>query len=138
MDSRGEIITRVERRRQWSVEQKLRILTESLQPGATISAVADRNGITRGQLYAWKKLAQQGGLPGVSLSTEAKPLFVPVRIETGPASSLTGSMPASAGPEGQPSVIEIALRNGRIVRVREGIEPVKLARLITALDGTGS
>ena len=139
MDRLGEIISRVERRRRWSAEQKLKILTKSLQPGATVSAVADRNGISRSQLYAWKKLALEGGIPGVSVRGEPKPLFVPVRIETVPASP-AGSLAASAPacPQRQPSVIEIALRNGRVVRVAEGIDPVKLARLVAALDGTRS
>ena len=114
-------------------------LDGSLQPGATVSAVADRNGISRSQLYAWKKLALEGGIPGVSVRGEPKPLFVPVRIETVPASP-AGPLAASAPacPQRQPSVIEIALRNGRVVRVAEGIDPVKLARLVAALDGTRS
>jgi transposase len=44
---RGEVISRVERRRQWTSEQKIKILTDALEPGATVSAVADRNGISR-------------------------------------------------------------------------------------------
>ena len=35
MDKLGEIISRVERRRKWTPEQKVKILTEVLQPGAT-------------------------------------------------------------------------------------------------------
>lgn len=46
---RGEIISRVERRRRWSSEQKVKILSEALEPGATVSAVADRNGVSRSQ-----------------------------------------------------------------------------------------
>ena len=42
MDKLGEIISRVERRRKWTAEQKVKILTEVLKPGATVSAVADR------------------------------------------------------------------------------------------------
>jgi len=58
MDKLGEIISRVERRRKWTAEQKVKILTEVLKPGTRVSAVADRNGIRRSQLYAWKKLPQ--------------------------------------------------------------------------------
>jgi transposase-like protein len=43
--------------------EKLRILTEALQRGATVCAVAD-NSISRSQLYAWKKLAREGRVPG--------------------------------------------------------------------------
>src|SRR6516165_476179 len=34
--------------------------------------------------------------------------------------------------------LEVALKIGRIVRVDEEFEPVRLARLVTALDGTPS
>ena len=81
MDKVGEIISRVERRRKWTPERKVEILTEALEPGATVSAVAGRNGISRSQLYAWIRLAQCGAIPGISLNGQEKPLFVPVRIE---------------------------------------------------------
>jgi transposase len=137
MDRAGEIISRVERRRQWTPEQKVKILTEALEPGATISAVADRNGISRSQLYAWIKLARAGGIPGISLNGPQKPMFVPVRIEAAPPLPT----PAMATPAAHPqrsSVVEIALTNGRIVRADEGIEPIRLARLVAALEATRS
>ena len=56
-------------------------MTEALEPGATVSVVADRNGISRSQVYAWKRLAQRGGIPGISLNGLAMPSFAPVRIE---------------------------------------------------------
>jgi transposase len=138
MDKLGEIISRVERRRKWTAEQKVKILTEVLKPGATVSAVADRNGISRSQLYAWKKLAQQGGIPGISLSGEQKPLFAPVRIETMPTVPATAIAAPVAQPQRRGGAIEIALTNGRIMRVEEGIDPIKLGRLVAALDGARS
>jgi transposase-like protein len=51
MDRVSEIISRVERRRKWTAEQKVKILAEALEPGATVSAVAQRNGVSRRQLY---------------------------------------------------------------------------------------
>src|SRR5262245_47474452 len=77
----GEIISRVKRRRKWSAEEKVKILTEALEPGGTLSAVADRHGISRSQLYAWMRLAREGGIPGISMNGPQKPLFAPVRIE---------------------------------------------------------
>ena len=135
---RGEIISRVERRRRWGSEQKVKILTEALEPGATVSAVADRNGISRSQVYAWKRLAQRGGIPGISLNGPQKQLFAPVRIEAMPATPAGAiGVPVTAYPR-RPGAIEVALTNGRIVRVDEGIEPAMLARLVAALDGARS
>ena len=137
MDKLGEIISRVERRRKWTAEQKVKILTEVLK-GATVSAVADRNGISRSQLYAWKKLAQRGDIAGISLTEQPKSTFAPVRIEAAPPFPA----PAVAAPPAQlqrrPGAIEIALTNGRIVRADAEIDPVRLARLVAALDGTRS
>ena len=44
MDGVVEIITGRERRRRWSVEEKLRIVAETQAVGAQVSAVAARNG----------------------------------------------------------------------------------------------
>ena len=136
MDKLGEIISRVERRRKWTPEQKVKILTEMLKPGTTASAVADRNGISRGQLYAWKRLAERGDIPGISLNEPPKSLFAPVRIEAAPPLPAPAVAPPVAHLQRPPGAIEIALTNGRIVRADAGIEPVRLARLVAALDVT--
>jgi transposase-like protein len=140
MDRVGEIISRVERRRRWTAEQKVKVLTEAFEPGATISAVADRNGISRSQLYAWMKRARKGDIPGISLNSPQKPLFAPVRIAptspTLPMPAVTTSPVACR--QRRPSAIEIALTNGRVVRAEEGIEPAWLANLVAALDGCRS
>ena len=44
----SEVIEMVERRRSWPAETKLTILMEALEPGATITATADRHGVARG------------------------------------------------------------------------------------------
>lgn len=132
----AEIISTVERRRHWSDEEKLRILSAALEPGATISAVADRNGVCRSQLYGWLRLAREGRLPGITVAVKAPAAaFAPVRIAA-PASS--AAPPPSMPPSRRRSTIEIALGNGRTVKVDDGIDPVILARLVAALDGGGS
>ncbi len=50
-----EVRVRAERRRPWPDEDKLRIVRETLVPGAVVQAVADRHGISTGQLYTWRK-----------------------------------------------------------------------------------
>ena len=54
----GEIISTVERRRRWPAEEKLRIMSEALERGAVVAAVASRNGVCRSQLYTWLRLAR--------------------------------------------------------------------------------
>jgi len=55
---RVEVITGRQRRRTWSDEEKGRILLESGEPGANISAVARRNGVSRGLLNIWRREAR--------------------------------------------------------------------------------
>jgi len=57
-----EVLSRRERRRRWSTEEKLAIVQETYEPDVTISIVARRHGIQPSQLFAWRKLAARGAL----------------------------------------------------------------------------
>ena len=144
----SEVISRVERRRQWPTSEKLRILSEALEPGATVTAVADRNGVCRSQIYAWLRLARSDGLPGISVSPQASQ-FVPARIEALENTSASGCQPrlpapafnsgSMVPPRGRRAkTVEVVLVNGRIMRVDECIDPDALARLVAALEGSRS
>ena len=66
---RIELITGTGRRRRWAPDVKARILLESFEPGANISEVARRNGLTPQQLFGWRHQAQvpnsgSAGAPG--------------------------------------------------------------------------
>lgn len=50
-----EVLTRGERRRRWSDEDRARILTEAMALGAIASHVARRFGVSSGQFYTWRK-----------------------------------------------------------------------------------
>ena len=65
---RVEVITRGERRRRWSIEEKREIVAESLQPGIGPSEIIRKHGISSGQLYTWRQqLARRlGGEPAGS------------------------------------------------------------------------
>jgi transposase len=157
----SEIIEVVERRRQWPVEVRLKILNEVLQPGASVAAVADRHGVARGLVYQWLRQVREGRMPGLSLKPEAATSFAAVRVapqarETPPGGSRQAtavveppSLPSSLPPPDparqtaaparrRSSAIEIRLGNGRVIKVDEGIEPDALARLLAVLDGDRS
>ena len=79
MSYRGaEVLGRIERRRRFSVEQKLAVLAEATAPGANLSVIARRHGLLPAQLYKWRRLAELGviGVPGAS----ELPSFVAVEI----------------------------------------------------------
>jgi len=48
---RIELITGTGRRRRWSADEKARIVVESLKPGASVSEVARRHGLSPQQLF---------------------------------------------------------------------------------------
>src|SRR3954462_11915439 len=62
---RVEVITGVGRRRRWSLEDKARIVAESLDPATTSSAVARRYGLHASQLFTWRQQLQRIRCPGV-------------------------------------------------------------------------
>ena len=136
----AEIISTVERRRRWPDEEKLRIMSEALAPGATVAAVADRNGVCRSLVYLWLRLARSSRLPGISLADPPATSFVPVRIEPvaqpgqakGPP---TTQVARCADARRLASLVEVTLGNGRAIKVDESIDPAALDRLVAALDG---
>ena len=138
----AEVIEVVERRRRWSSDEKVAVLMDALQPGASITAVADRHGVSRNLVYTWLRLAREGRLRGISLGTPPAAAFAPVKVMPEVAAisvscALSGSEPPRVphAPRRRPSVIEIVLRNGRIVKVDEGIDAQVLAGIVAALDG---
>ena len=56
-----EIITDGGRRRRWTAAEKLRIVEETLEDRASISIVAQRNGVAPNLLYRWRRLMLEGG-----------------------------------------------------------------------------
>jgi transposase len=135
---RIEVITGQRRRRQWTAEEKARIVAESFEEGANISEVARRHGVVRGLLTVWRhKFAAAAGLQA--------PAFVPVQItsESGPATAEEPDRLAPAhevGPQMTPArgkpggAIEIEVRGARI-RVEPGVELATLSTVLSALRG---
>jgi len=50
-----EVITRSDRRRTWTLEQKREIVAESLGPALTPTELARKYSISSGQLYTWRQ-----------------------------------------------------------------------------------
>lgn len=50
-----EIITGVERRRRWRLDEKLRIVAEVEAPGANFAEIARRHDVSRGLLWNWRR-----------------------------------------------------------------------------------
>ena len=126
-----EIITGVERRRRWRLEDKLRMLAELDEPGMSVAAVARRHEVSRGLLHNWRRQFRKGAL------TELPQLrFVPLEIVEGAAPEPSPLPPPSAkagrGPK-RAGMMEIELGGGRRVRVDRDVDGDALRRVIEAL-----
>src|ERR671921_165230 len=92
-----------ERRRRWSLQDKLRIVEETLQPGVTVSEVARRHGLAPSVVFTWRRLAREG-----RLGDNTGPAFMPVEITPVPAQA-----PSVTSPSRRTGLIEIVLGHGR-------------------------
>lgn len=68
-----KLITTVERRRKWSLDEKKQIIEETYREGHSVSQVARKYGITPSQLFYWRRLMEKGALSGISYGEELVP-----------------------------------------------------------------
>ena len=55
----AEILTGPQRRRRWSVAEKLQMVAETREPRVTVSLIARRRGVSPNQLFTWRMTATQ-------------------------------------------------------------------------------
>jgi transposase len=68
-----EVITSVQRRRRWSAAEKMRMVEESQEPGASVSLVVRRHGVSPNQLFTWRRLAARGAFTAAAAREEVVP-----------------------------------------------------------------
>ena len=129
-----EIISGVERRRRWRVEEKLRIVAEVEQPGVSFLDVARRYDISRGLLWNWRQQVRRG-----TLTAAVEPHFLALRVLPEPGSPSALDHPAAPSQDQRSSacdgLIEIVLPDGVIVRVTGAVEARALQALLGVLRG---
>jgi transposase len=128
---RLEVITGIGRRRQFSEDFKSGIIAETLVPGAVVSEVARRHGLTPQQVFTWRRQAQQ---PIASEAEAAK--FVPVAVEPAfPTRSTRGRPRKRTGHVRSSGSIEVEIE-GVSVRIGRGAEAKTVAAVLRALKAT--
>lgn len=122
---RVEVITGRRRRRDWTADEKAKILAASAAPGAVIAKVARRYGVSRGLLWTWRRQAMN------DLAVETAPHFVPLRIEGEAAESnaIASAPPPSSGRDQAAGSIEIEIGRAR-VRVEGAVDPEVLRQVL--------
>jgi transposase len=107
----------------------LRIIEESLAPEARVTEVARRHDVHPNLLHLWRRQARAGALSGV---IEGGPRFLPVSVAVGTGAAAAG---VPAGAAGLAPAIEVVLRNGRVLRLPDGVAPARAVALADALAG---
>jgi transposase len=137
---RIEVITRGERRRRWSIEEKREIVAESLGTGVRPSEVIHKHGITSGQLYAWRQQLTRR-VDGRSAHPPAS--FARVDVVAGEREVPAPPVPeTSAVATKSPAVttlrskgsIEVVLPGGTLVRVDAHVDDRALRCVLNALQ----
>jgi transposase len=124
---RLELMTETGRRRWFSKDDKARIVEETLAPGAVVSDVARRHGLTPQQVFTWRRQARQ--LPATKAD---EPKFVPAVVDV-PAAAVGPKRKAlrcKSKPE--PGGIEIEV-DGVTIRTNRGADVAIIAAIIRAL-----
>lgn len=125
--TRATVLAGPERRRRWTRAEKLRLVEESLTAGLSVAEFARQRDIHPNLIHAWRRQARTGALSAGR--SEAKVRFAPVAIVpvATPATAREGG--------GEAAMMEVVLRNGRVLRLCESMAPGNAARFADALEG---
>ena len=128
---RLEVITGTGRRRRFSDDYKTRIVEETLAPGAVVSEVARRHGLSPQQLFGWRRQARQ---PVATRTDPTAPQFVPAVIEAQLPEATVRRRSRSAMRQADRTcgIIEIEI-DGVMVRVGRGADAKTVATVLRAL-----
>ena len=127
---RIEVINGFGGRRRWSADDKARIVEETLAPGAVVSEVARRHGLSPQQLFGWRRAVRRPGDV-----RKAPVAFVPAVVAAA-ADQEPASRPEPRGQRARrrsiASGIELVI-DGVVVRVGPDAPPTAIAAVIRAL-----
>jgi transposase len=125
---RLEVITGTGRRRRFSEDFKAGIVEETLVPGAVVSEVARRHGLTPQQVFTWRRQARR-----LTASEAEAPKFVPAVVEPAlPAKPSRGPRRRTRQADRGSGSIEVEIE-GVSVRIGRGAEAKTVAAVLRAL-----
>lgn len=130
---RFEVINGAGGRRHWSMDDKARIIAETLAPNAVVSEVARRYGLRPQQVFAWRREARK---QAASVQQES-PAFVPAVVTAVPSepAPTRPARPRKRKAARDAGVIELEI-DGVAMRVGRGADAKTVAAVIRALKAT--
>jgi transposase len=121
------VLSGPERRRRWTTTEKLRLVSESAASGMSIADFARRHDVHPNLVHAWRRQAQPGEL---SAAPDGAARFMPVAVATEDSTALSRRTGDDGG-----SIVEVVLRNGRLLRLSDRMAAGRAALLADALEG---
>ncbi len=110
-----EVVTSVQRRRRWSAAEKEQLVAATLEPGASVSALARAAGMHPSQLNGWRRQ--------LCARTNTAPGFMAVRVA---AEGLS-----------EPGAVDIEFASGARMRITGAVDVAALSAAIAALARGG-
>lgn len=123
------VVKRVPQRRRHSVEEKRRVVEETLEPGTSVARVARAHGVNANQVFAWRRLYRQGLLENTNGKAAG---LLPVHVvETSAVDQIAGSRSAQRRPLG---LIQVELPKGHL-RINGRVDSEALRVVLEELLG---
>ena len=113
-----------------SVEEKIRIVTESRRPGASVAEVARRHGVNANQVFTWRLQQEQGVLGRRKRGRPAAVKLLPVQVGSETQEPPAEACVAAPASEGH---IEITLADGVRIAIRGAVSSEQLHQVVAVL-----
>ena len=127
---RLEVITETGRRRWFSKDDKAQIVEETLVPGAVVSEIARRHGLTPQQVFTWRRQARRLPMPD-------DPPFVPAVVDAMAPVAVAGRERKTAQRKAKQDVGGIEIEaEGVTIRVGRGADVAMIAAIVHALKAS--
>jgi transposase len=136
---RLEVMTETGRRRWFSKDDKARVVEETLVPGAVVSEIARRHGLSPQQVFTWRRQARRLPAPKAD-----DPPFVPAVVDVTVPAVAVGHERKTVRRKAKPDVrarrcdawgIEIEAE-GVTIRVGRGADVATIAAIVHALKAS--
>jgi transposase len=126
--SRG---TAIRSRRRWSVQEKVRIVLETLEAGVSVPVIARRHCVNANQLFIWRGQYRRGEL-GANDNSDRAVNLLPVQVEPPVVPQSKVAIP-DANAAGTNGCMEIEISGGRHVKIWGQIDAKALRVLVREL-----
>ena len=126
----------IRRRKQWSVQEKLQIVRETLQSEGSVPVIARRHGVNANQIFTWRREYRRGKLLERSVETardRKAPALLPVQIHV-PMRAVPQEARAAPVSPAQPERVEIEFPSGTRLRIWGGLGTERLQAILRELS----